>query len=158
LERTLRKVRALVVDDSRVMRSIVIRTLQQTNLAEWEFVEAENGADALARCDLAGIDIILADWNMPRMTGIEFVRKVRSDSRYNVIPIVMVTSEKTQAKKTQALDFSGVDAYLAKPFTVEQMRETLRKWIELSAWGRAFQSPATSRDAAPAGPMSGTRL
>ena len=138
------------------MRSIVIRSLQQTNLAEWEFVEAENGADALEKCDLDQIDIILADWNMPRMTGIEFVRKVRSDSRYDVLPIVMVTSEKTQAKMTQALDFSGVDAYLPKPFTVEQMREKLSPLIELSAWGSASDTPP-GRDAAPAAPVFGSR-
>jgi len=138
------------------MRSIVIRSIRQTNLAEWEFIEAENGADALEKCDLGQIDIILADWNMPRMTGIEFVRKVRGDSRYDVIPIVMVTSEKTQAKMTEALDFSGVDAYLPKPFTVEQMRETLSKWIALSAWGTASNTPP-GRDAAPATVVSGVR-
>ena len=65
----------LVVDDSRIMRTLVMQSLTKTKLAEFTFVEAEDGADALAKFDPAKIDIVFADWNMLNMTGVEFVKK-----------------------------------------------------------------------------------
>jgi two-component system chemotaxis response regulator CheY len=71
-------IRALVIDDSKVMRSMVMQSLQKTRLADFEFIEAQDGADALEKFDPDEIDIVFADWNMPNMSGIDFVREVRA--------------------------------------------------------------------------------
>ena len=127
------KLKALVIDYSGVMRKTVMQSLEKTGLAEFEFVEAEDGADALAKFDPA-IHIAFVDWNMPNMTGVEFVRKVReltrqSDEPEN-IPLVMVISEKTMAKVQEALDQAGADAFISKPFTVEEMQRKLKSVIQ----------------------------
>lgn len=115
------KLRALVVDDSRVMRKMVMDSLNKTNLAEFEFSEAEDGADALNKFNPKKTDIVFADWNMPNMSGVDFAREVRAMGDTEHIPIVMVTSEKTMAKIEEALDSAGANAFISKPFTVEYM-------------------------------------
>jgi two-component system chemotaxis response regulator CheY len=134
------KLRALVVDDSRIMRRMVMDAVTKTNVATFEFTEAEDGADALSKFDPASIDIIFADWNMPKMSGIEFVHKVRSMKHTEGIPILMVTSEKTMGKMEIALDKAGADGYVCKPFTVEEMqRKVARVMSKIQA--RAQQAP-----------------
>jgi two-component system, chemotaxis family, chemotaxis protein CheY len=112
------KLKALVIDDSRIMRNMVMESLRRTGLADFEFVEAEDGADGVVKFNPKTVDIVFADWNMPNMSGIEFVRKVRLTTKSDV-PIIMVTSEKTVAKIEEALDSAGANAYITKPFTVE---------------------------------------
>jgi two-component system, chemotaxis family, chemotaxis protein CheY len=119
------KLRALVVDDSRVMRAMVMDSLRKTHLAEFEFCEAEDGADALGKFNPKKTDIIFADWNMPNMSGVEFVREVRAMGKTEHIPIIMVTSEKTISKMEEALDSAGANAFISKPFTVEYMQQKL---------------------------------
>jgi two-component system chemotaxis response regulator CheY len=119
------KMRAMVVDDSRVMRNMVMQALRKTRLAEFEFVEAEDGADALKKFNPSGLDIVFADWNMPNMNGIDFVRHVRAMANTDHIPIVMVTSEKAMGKVETALDEAGANEYICKPFTVEQLERKL---------------------------------
>jgi len=121
---------ALVVDDSGVMRKMIIEGLKNSKLAEFEFVEAEDGADALAKFDPAKIDIAFVDWNMPNMTGVDFVRKVRAIGDTEHIPMIMVTSEKTMGKMQEALDEAGADVFISKPFTAEELAFKLRKPIE----------------------------
>ena len=124
------KVRALIVDDSGLMRKMVMTSLRQTLLAEFEFIEAEDGADALEKFNNRNTDIVFVDWNMPGMTGIDFVRQVRSKKNTDHIPIVMVTSENAIGKVAIALDEVGADSYICKPFTVEEMQRKLTKLIE----------------------------
>ena len=124
------KLRALVVDDSRVMRSMVMKSLSSTNLAEFEFTEAEDGADALTKFDTSKVDIAFVDWNMPNMTGIDFVKKVRSMGNTGHIPMVMVTSEKTMGKIKEALETAGANAFICKPFTPEELGQKLKKVID----------------------------
>ncbi|HZS44596.1 MAG TPA: response regulator [Blastocatellia bacterium] len=121
------KLRALVVDDSRVMRGIVMNSLRKTGLAEFEFTEAENGSDAIAKFQPDQIDILFVDWNMPQMSGIDFVRLVRAGGKTEHIPVVMVTSEKTKEKVDLALQSAGANAYITKPFTPEEMLAQLSK-------------------------------
>lgn len=106
--------RALVVDDSRAMRTI----LRNIMTAEgFEVVEAGHGGEALDR--LAGIEVpevMLVDWNMPVMTGIELVRRLRADPRYDEMRILMVTTENEVSQMGIALG-AGVDEYAMKPFT-----------------------------------------
>ncbi len=126
-------VQALVVDDSSVMRKIVIKSLNEAKFCELEFIEAVDGADALEKLGQNPIDIAFVDWNMPNMTGIEFVREVRNIERRedrDKIPLVMVTSERTIAKIEEALDEAGADGFISKPFTVEELQRKLKPAVE----------------------------
>jgi len=128
------KLRALVIDDSRVMRNMVMESLRRTQLAEFEFTEAEDGSDALTKFNPKSTDIVFVDWNMPKMSGIDFVRKVRTTHKNCDVPIVMVTSEKSVGKVEEALDMAGANAYIAKPFTVEYMQKKISPLVnELEA-------------------------
>jgi two-component system, chemotaxis family, chemotaxis protein CheY len=122
-------IRAMVIDDSRVMRNMVMNALRQAGLAAFEFVEAVDGADALAKFDPQTVDICFVDWNMPNMTGVEFVKKARSGGTAYHIPMVMVTSEQTVAKIEEALNQAGADGYVCKPFTAEDMKIKLDKIV-----------------------------
>ena len=124
------KLRALVVDDSRVMRSMVMKEVSASGLAEFEFTEAEDGADALKKFHPNKIDIAFVDWNMPNMSGIEFVRRVRAMGKTEHIPLVMVTSEKTMGKIEEALDEAGANAFVSKPFTSEMLDRKLSPLVK----------------------------
>ncbi|MGH2356146.1 MAG: response regulator [Chloroflexota bacterium] len=134
------KLRALVIDDSRVMRNLVMTTLRRTRLAEFEFTEAEDGADGLAKFD-ATTDIVFADWNMPNMTGVEFARHVRAMKLEKHVPIVMITSERTSAKMDEALGSAGADAYICKPFTADDVERKLARVVA----GVETKSPPPAR-------------
>jgi two-component system chemotaxis response regulator CheY len=126
-------VKALVIDDSAVMRKIVMKSLNEAQFGEFEFVEAGDGAEALEKVKETQFDIAFIDWNMPNMSGIEFVREVRTLERREdreKIPLVMVTSEKTMAKVQEALDEAGADQFISKPFTVEELQRKLKAPIE----------------------------
>ena len=118
------------MDDSRIMRKMVMESLLQTELSEFQFTEAMDGAEGLAKFDSAHFDILFVDWNMPNMSGIDFVRKIRSMPNTAHIPIVMVTSEKTMGKVMDALDNAGANEYICKPFTVEELSRKLKPLIQ----------------------------
>ncbi len=122
------KVRALVVDDSKIMRSQVKRALDQSLVADFEFTEAMDGEDALEKFN-DEIDMLFVDWNMPKMTGVEFAREVR-DRGYDDIPIIMVTAEKSMGKVDKALNEGGADEYITKPFTADKMTKTISKFFD----------------------------
>jgi two-component system, chemotaxis family, chemotaxis protein CheY len=123
------KLHVLVVDDSVVVRTLVCRTLKQTGLGEFDFTEANDGEEALVKYEANGpFDLILADWNMPKMNGIAFADRVRRSNKQ--IPIVMVTSETGLGKMMDAMDNAGVNAYISKPFTAEDMTIKLKPIIE----------------------------
>ncbi len=126
----MKKLNALVIDDSRIMRQMVMNSLKKTQLAEWEFVEAEDGEDALEKFDPKTIDIVFADWNMPRLSGIDFVRRVRANKKSAQTPIIMVTSEQTVGKMSDALGRAGATAYVTKPFTVPDLVRKIQKIVE----------------------------
>ena len=122
-------IRALVVDDSRVMRNMVMNALKLSRLATFEFTEASDGADALTKFDPANIDMCFVDWNMPNMNGIEFVKRARAGGTAFKVPMVMVTSEQTMAKIEEALSQAGADSYICKPFTPDDMKVKLEKIV-----------------------------
>lgn len=120
-------VKALVVDDSKIMRSQVKRALTQISIADFEFEEAMDGEDALEKFN-EDIDMLFVDWNMPKMTGVEFTKAVR-DQGYTDIPIIMVTAEKSMGKVDKALNEGGADEYITKPFTPDKMGKTISKFF-----------------------------
>ena len=116
--------KALVIDDSRAMRRIIGATLKKNG---FEILEAEDGAVGVEQLEsnADNLDLILVDWNMPVMNGIEFVEHVRSKSEYDDHKIVMVTTETEPARMARAL-MSGVDEFVMKPFTDEILLEKLK--------------------------------
>jgi two-component system, chemotaxis family, chemotaxis protein CheY len=114
--------RILIVDDSRVMRSIVARTLRQADLGDHDIIEAENGRDALEKVTATSPSLILSDWNMPEMSGIEFLRALRASG--DGTPFGFITSEGSDEMRAQALG-AGALFLIAKPFTAETFQENL---------------------------------
>lgn len=122
--------RLLVVDDSSTMRRIIVNTLQR--LGYNDVLEAAHGLEAWSILDRSdNIDILITDWNMPEMNGLELVKKTRSDSRYEDIPIIMVTTEGGKAEVITALK-AGVNNYIIKPFTPQVLREKLEAVLGLN--------------------------
>lgn len=115
--------KVLIVDDSAMMRKIVQKNLREMG-AQFDPVEAGDGAEALEVFKGGGIDIILTDWNMPNMTGIELVKALRQIDPEKKVPIIMVTSEATADKVKEAV-MAGVNNYLSKPFTPESFKAKL---------------------------------
>lgn len=120
----------LVVDDSAAMRKIIIGALGKTELRGAKTVEATTGKDGLDKFLDGNFGLILSDWNMPEMDGLEFVTRVRRvDQR---VKIIMITTEGTMGKLESALG-QGVDEYVVKPFTAETLDRKVRKVMGLSA-------------------------
>lgn len=115
--------RAMVVDDSRAMRMILSRTLVESG---FEVLQAANGREALDRMERDGaFQLVMVDWNMPEMSGLEFIRAVRARPEFRTVRLFMVTTETEIEQMTRALD-AGADEYLMKPFTPDSVRDKLR--------------------------------
>jgi two-component system, chemotaxis family, chemotaxis protein CheY len=116
--------KALVVDDSRTLRIMMGRLLKE---AGYELGEAGDGQAAWTLLDAAPgeYEVALVDWNMPVMTGIELVRKVRADRRFDALVIVMVTTETEMTQMSSALE-AGANEYVTKPFTRDMLLDKLR--------------------------------
>lgn len=112
----------LVADDSRVMRQIVIRTLRQAGYSGHEIVEAENGKDALDKVRSEAPDLVLSDWNMPEMSGIDLLATLRQGG--STVPFGFVTSEGSPDMRARA-SAGGALFLIAKPFTPEAFDEVL---------------------------------
>jgi len=116
------KIRALIVDDSSVMRKIVERSLRQAGVELEKVVEASNGAEALAVLNDNAVDLILCDINMPVMDGREFVKQIAGVENAKGVPVVMITTEGSESHVVQALS-AGARGYIRKPFTPDQVKE-----------------------------------
>lgn len=117
----------IVVDDSKVMRQIVKRTLRQAGYDDWEVAEAENGAEAFDLAMRTKPDLVLSDWNMPQMSGIDLLRKLNASGAD--IPLGFVTSEGSPQMRELA-EAEGALFLIAKPFTPEVLRDTLEEFLE----------------------------
>lgn len=119
-----KKMRILVVDDFSTMRKIVKNILRQLGFEN--IVEADDGSTAWEVLHKDNIDFIVSDWNMPQMTGIELLRKVRASEEYADIPFLMVTAEAQQENIIEAVQ-AKVSNYIVKPFTPETLGEKIDK-------------------------------
>jgi two-component system chemotaxis response regulator CheY len=117
-------IKVLVVDDFSTMRRIVKNTLRQIGFTNIE--EAEDGQKAYDRLIVEKFDFIVSDWNMPNMTGIDLLRKVRATPQIKDIPFLMVTAEAKQENIVEAIK-AGVSNYIVKPFTVATLDEKVKK-------------------------------
>jgi two-component system chemotaxis response regulator CheY len=114
--------RVVIADDSSVMRRIVIRTLRQAGFDDWDITEATDGAELVALVRSGNPDLVLSDWNMPNMTGINALRTLRAEG--SNVPFGFVTSEGSEMMREQAAA-AGAVFLIAKPFTPEAMQEAL---------------------------------
>ncbi|MFO8164184.1 MAG: response regulator [Thermodesulfobacteriota bacterium] len=120
--------KVLIVDDFASMRRIVKNILKQIGFSN--IAEAEDGKTAFAQLKEEKFDLVLCDWNMPEMRGIDLLKMVRSDDQLKDLPFVMVTAE---AHRDSILDAvkAGVNHYIVKPFTAEIIEERLKKVFDV---------------------------
>jgi len=116
--------KVLAVDDYAAMRRALRNVLKQIGFTN--IVEADDGSTALRALKKQKIDVILADWNMPRMTGLELLKAVRNDESLRNIPFVMVTAEAQKSAVLEAVQ-AGVSSYIVKPFTADVVKEKLKQ-------------------------------
>ncbi|WP_437205113.1 response regulator [Planctomicrobium sp. SH664] len=113
----------LIVDDSKAMRMIILRTLKQAGLSGFKTLEAGNGQEALEIVSTQNPDLIISDWNMPEMKGIELLQKLREAGRSTRFGFV--TSESGQAVREEALN-AGAAFVIIKPFTPQTFETALK--------------------------------
>ncbi len=116
--------RVLVVDDSSTMRRIIVNVLTQLGISTDYIHEAEDGLVALGKVKTNSYDVILTDWNMPKMNGLQFVLNVRRLPKYATTPILMITTEGGKSEVVEALK-SGVNNYIVKPFNADILKAKL---------------------------------
>lgn len=114
----------LIVDDSAAIRKILARVLQQTEIVTGSIYEAGDGLQALEVLRQNQVALVLSDINMPNMDGIEFLTEMRANSSWQSVPVVMITTEGSQAKVLEAVQ-AGASGYVRKPFTADQIKEKL---------------------------------
>jgi two-component system chemotaxis response regulator CheY len=117
-------IKVLVVDDMSTMRRIVKNVLRQIGFTD--IVEAENGQDALTKLKGGSFGLVVSDWNMPVMQGIELLRAIRADAELKTLPFLMVTAEAQKENLIEAVQ-AGVSNYVVKPFTAEVLQGKLEK-------------------------------
>jgi two-component system chemotaxis response regulator CheY len=120
-------IKILVVDDFATMRKVIRNLLKQVGYEN--IIEAEDGVNALRILKSQKIDLIVSDWNMPNMTGLELLKAIRADEDLGPTPFLMVTAEALQDNVIAAVK-AGVSNYIVKPFTAEVLNEKITKILE----------------------------
>ena len=115
----------IVADDSRLIRGIIEKTATAIG---FEVLQAANGKDALNHLEAGGkeINLVLLDWNMPMMNGIDVLKNMRADDRFKEIPVLMVSTESEDDKIKEAID-DGAHGYLTKPFNAEKLTDAIHQ-------------------------------
>ncbi len=119
-----RAMNVLIVDDYKTMLRIIRNLLKQIELNNVE--EATDGAAALARLRAGNFGLVISDWNMQPMTGLELLQEVRADARLKATPFIMVTAE-SKSENVVAAKLAGVSNYIVKPFNAETLRDKIEK-------------------------------
>lgn len=119
---------ALVVEDSPTMRGIIVSSL--ANLREIRSVEVANGFEALKALPQQSFDIILTDINMPDINGLELLSFLKNHPFYRSIPVVIISTEKSEADRKRGLEL-GADDYLTKPFKSEELESIIRRLLNI---------------------------
>jgi len=120
-------IKILIVDDFATMRRILKNILKQLDFKN--LVEADDGTSAWEILEGQDVDLIISDWNMPKMTGLELLKKVRSSDKYKTTPFLMVTAEAQKQNVIEAVQ-AGVSNYVVKPFTAEAISDKLEKILK----------------------------
>lgn len=128
----------LVVDDSLPMRSIIIRAIKASGFTDAEFLEAGNGKEALELLNNEWLDLVITDYNMPDMNGMELIQEMKKDDILNAIPVLVVTTEGSKVKVEEFIE-KGAAGYVKKPFTPEVIRSELVKILGEAEDERSFE-------------------
>ncbi len=121
-------IKVLIVDDSSTMRKIISRILKKMDITA--ILQASDGIDALNLLSGNSVDLILLDWNMPRMNGLGLVKNLRENPRFNSTLIIMVTTEAERSSVVEAIK-AGANNYLAKPFTPDALMVKIKETLHL---------------------------
>ena len=119
-----KNMRILVVDDFQTMRRIVINLLRQLGFTN--VTEADDGTTAWEKLEMDSVDLVVSDWNMPAMSGLDLLKKVRTSEKYKTVPFIMVTAEGKRENVITAVQ-AGVSNYIVKPFNAATLKEKLIK-------------------------------
>ena len=119
----------LVVDDFSTMRRIVRNLLVELGFSGPLIQEADDGENALVMLRSQPFDMVVTDWNMPNMTGIDLLRAIRAEDAWKGLPVLMVTAENNRDQIISAAQ-AGVNGYIVKPFTADTLKEKLTKIFE----------------------------
>lgn len=122
-----KNIKILIVDDYSTMRRIIKNLLHDLGFTNTS--EAENGTIALTMLQGDGYGLLVTDWNMPGMQGIELLKHVRADAKLGALPVLMVTAEQKREQITDATN-AGVNGYIVKPFTAKTLKEQLDRIFE----------------------------
>ncbi|RPI77997.1 MAG: response regulator [Desulfobacteraceae bacterium] len=116
----------LVVDDSLAMRAVIKKTVKASGFKVGQFFDALNGKEALVILRQEWLDLVLTDYNMPDMNGLQLIQEMKKDEILKVIPVVMVTTEASQQRVEEFMR-SGAADYIKKPFTPEEIKNKLNR-------------------------------
>lgn len=120
----------LIVDDSRIMRMIVKNSLLKQKRHEYDFFEADNGVDAFNILESTSVDLVLLDWNMPQLSGLDLMKELRVLPRYAELPIIMITSEAAKYNVIEAVK-AGVNDYMIKPVDDKKLIEKIEQVLKI---------------------------
>lgn len=122
-----KNIRILIVDDFATMRRIIKNLLRDHGFENVD--EAEDGVKALAKLQNAGYGLVITDWNMPGMPGLELLKAIRADARLAATPVLMVTAEQRREQIVEAAE-AGVNGYIIKPFTAAMLKDKIERVFE----------------------------
>lgn len=117
----------LVVDDSKAMRMLIVRALEQSGLGNVSFLEASDGFEAFSLVSSEAPDLVLADWTMSGVGGMDLLRGLRSGG--NAVPFGFITAQSSEARRTEALE-AGAQFLVGKPFTVSSLAQVVREYVD----------------------------
>ncbi|MDY7030464.1 MAG: response regulator [Thermodesulfobacteriota bacterium] len=115
----------LIVDDSLPMRSVIKKTIKASGFKVGQIFEASNGEDALNILRDEWLDLVLTDYNMPDMNGLQLMTEMKKDELMKAIPVIMITTEGSQRRVAEFME-EGAEDYIKKPFTPEQIKQKLK--------------------------------
>ncbi|NIQ04119.1 MAG: response regulator [Nitrospinaceae bacterium] len=118
--------KVLIIDDSAVLRTILSKNLEQVGFAKHNLIESHDGEDGLEKLIVDKFDLVITDWYMPKMDGLEFVKMIKEKEHLKSIPLLMVTSEMDSRKELEAFK-AGISAYIIKPFTANDLESKIRE-------------------------------
>ncbi|MCA3300937.1 MAG: chemotaxis response regulator CheY [Roseomonas sp.] len=119
-----KNINVLIVDDYRTMLRIIRNLLKQLEFNNVD--EAVDGQEALAKLRAGNFGLVISDWNMAPMTGLDLLKEVRADQRLKEMPFIMITAE-SKTENVVAAKQAGVSNYIVKPFNAETLREKIEK-------------------------------
>ncbi len=130
----------LIVDDSSPMRAVIKKVIKASGFDIGEFHEAGSGKEALQVLDDQWLDVVLSDYNMPEMNGLEMLQKMKQNEMMKDIPVIMVTTEGSSERVDEFMQ-TGASAYIKKPFTPEQIRTQLQQLLGVPEYGQTKDDP-----------------